>query len=171
MVVVIKFQMLKEAGRKAGKVFSSQKLRESAVNSTTRVPDPARGPGAERFGMEVTMEKHLNSDKMIFAILQGEDYHVAIEELNKEGFYATILHSSGGFLRRKSVTLMIGVNHVYLNDALNILKHYGERSEIQYQPPYFSRGMMGSGGPNIQVPVWCGGVTLFVVNVEQNERY
>ncbi|MDY4491121.1 MAG: hypothetical protein SPE19_11435 [Candidatus Faecousia sp.] len=41
---------------------------------------------------------------MIFAVLQGDDYRVAIENLNAKGFYATVLHSTGGFLNKKSVT-------------------------------------------------------------------
>ena len=48
-------------------------------------------------------------DKMILAILQGDDYHDAVHSLNEHGFYATVLNSSGGFLKKRSVTLMIGV--------------------------------------------------------------
>ena len=38
-------------------------------------------------------------DKMILAILQGDDYHDAVHSLNEHGFYATVLNSSGGFLK------------------------------------------------------------------------
>ena len=38
-------------------------------------------------------------DKMILAILQGDDYHDAVHSLNEHGFYATELNSSGGFLK------------------------------------------------------------------------
>ena len=55
------------------------------------------------------MEKQINSEELIVAVLQGEDYSEAIEELNGKGFYVTILNSTGGFLRKKSVTVMIGV--------------------------------------------------------------
>lgn len=48
-------------------------------------------------------------DKMILAILQGDDYHDAVHSLNEHGFYATVLNSSGGFLKKRSVTLMIGL--------------------------------------------------------------
>ena len=47
------------------------------------------------------MEKHINSEKLMIAVLQGEDYSEAIEELNGKGFYVTILNSKGGFLRKK----------------------------------------------------------------------
>ena len=46
-------------------------------------------------------------DKMILAIIQDDSYQDVISELNESGFYATILHSSGGFLKKQSVTIMI----------------------------------------------------------------
>ena len=47
------------------------------------------------------MEKHINSEELIVAVLQGEDYSEAIEELNGKGFYVTILNSTGGFFRKE----------------------------------------------------------------------
>ena len=61
-------------------------------------------------------------DKMILAILQGDDYHDAVHSLNEHGFYATVLNSSGGFLKKRSVTLMIGLESARLDEALAILK-------------------------------------------------
>lgn len=48
--------------------------------------------------------KNKNCDKLIIAVLQGDDYMETIDELNSHGFYVTILNSSGGFLKKKSVT-------------------------------------------------------------------
>ena len=78
------------------------------------------------------MEKHINSEVLIVAVLQGEDYSEAIEELNGKGFYVTILNSTGGFLRKKSVTVMIGVKSKDLDEAIEVLKHYGKRIEMEY---------------------------------------
>lgn len=76
-----------------------------------------------------------NCDKLIIAIVQGDDYYDAIAKLNQEGYYATVLNSTGGFLRKKSVTLMIGVNHQQLEGALEILRQFGKRTETIYSPP------------------------------------
>lgn len=124
----------------------------------------------------MNMEKHTNCDKMIIAVLQGDDYRVAIEDLNSKGFYATVLHSTGGFLKKKSVTLMIGVNHNHLAEALTILKRYGDRIEMQYQTAaMLSNGEIPSPAlgniPPIEVPIHCGGVVLFVIDVQQNMRF
>ena len=80
-------------------------------------------------------------DKMILAILQGDDYHDAVHSLNEHGFYATVLNSSGGFLKKRSVTLMIGLESARLDEALAILKKHGERTEMRYEAPVLSPNM------------------------------
>ena len=115
--------------------------------------------------------KNTNCDKMILAVLQGDEYRDAIEELNEHGFYATVLHSSGGFLRKQSVTILVGLNHEYLEEALQVLKHYGKRVETQYQPMSLSGADPSLSGESVPVPVPCGGVVLFVLDVSDYERY
>ena len=70
------------------------------------------------------MNNEKTKRKLILAILQGDDYVDTIDELNQNGFFATILSSTGGFLKKKSVTVMIGVEEercsrclIFLNDA------------------------------------------------------
>ena len=62
------------------------------------------------------MEQQTN-DKMILAILQGDDYDSVVRELNKNGFYVTLLNTMGGFLRKRSVTIMIGLESARLDAA------------------------------------------------------
>jgi len=109
-------------------------------------------------------------DKMILAIIQGDDYQDAVSELNEKGFYATILHSSGGFLKKQSVTIMVGLNHDDLEEALGILKRHGERTVVQYQPVISGDGMRPI-ATAIPVPTHLGGVVLFVLDIERHERY
>lgn len=109
------------------------------------------------------MEKHINSEELIVAVLQGEDYSEVIEELNGKGFYVTILNSTGGFLRKKSVTVMIGVKSKDLDEAIEVLKHYGKRIEMEYHSPaLFSAVGIPAASlsclPSIELPVRIGGV-------------
>ena len=60
--------------------------------------------------------------KLILAILQGDDYADTVDELNQNGFFVTILSSTGGFLKKKSVTVMIGVEEEKVQRVLEILK-------------------------------------------------
>ena len=105
--------------------------------------------------------KNTDCDKLILAVLQGEEYQDAIAELNQNGFYATVLQSRGGFLHCRSATILVGVHHTDLPQALALLKRYGERTVMQYQP-------LAATAP---LPVQCGGVTLFVLDVQQFEKY
>ena len=57
------------------------------------------------------------TSKMILAVLQGDDYNSVVNALNQAGFFVTLLHSSGGFLKRRSVTVMIGVDATRLDEA------------------------------------------------------
>ena len=46
--------------------------------------------------------------KMIFAILRSEDVDETVEELNSHKYWVTKLSTTGGFLKSKNVTLVIG---------------------------------------------------------------
>ena len=112
-------------------------------------------------------------DKMIIAILQDDDYRHVVEDLNKNGFYVTVLESRGGFLKKPSATIMIGLNHEHLDRALDLLKQYGRRTEMEYQPATTPVGMSMSPipVPPVPIPVPCGGIVLFVVDVDKYQRY
>lgn len=45
------------------------------------------------------MDKETNKKKkMLLAVIQGDDYTATVDELNRNGFFATVLSSTGGFL-------------------------------------------------------------------------
>lgn len=115
--------------------------------------------------------KNNHCDKLILAVLQGDEFRSAIAQLNEHGFYATVIHSAGGFLRKQSVTIMIGLNHEHLDEAITVLKAYGRRVETEYQPMTLSGGSPAFAGDTIPVPVSKGGVVLFVLDVDQYARY
>ena len=80
------------------------------------------------------MDKETTKKKLILAVLQGDDYADTVDELNRGGFFATVLSSTGGFLKKKSMTLMIGVEEARLQGALDILKQCaGQRRQTVYQ--------------------------------------
>lgn len=112
-------------------------------------------------------------DKMIIAILQDDDYRQVVEDLNRHGFYVTVLQSSGGFLKKPNATIMIGLNHEKLESCLDLLKAYGKRTEMEYQPATTTVGMAVSPipVPPVPIPVSCGGIVLFVLDVSQYGRY
>ena len=60
--------------------------------------------------------------KMILAIIRDEDNEMVSKGLVDAGFRVTRIASTGGFLRRGSSTLMIGVEDEKVDEAIQILK-------------------------------------------------
>jgi uncharacterized protein YaaQ len=60
--------------------------------------------------------------KLIIAILRDEDSESISQTLISEGFRVTRIASTGGFLRRGSTTLMIGVDEEKVDPAIEIIR-------------------------------------------------
>ena len=110
--------------------------------------------------------------KLILAVLQGDDYHEVVYQLNHNGSSDTMLHSSGGFLKKRSMTIMIGVEAEKLEGALKILKeHAGKRIETVL-PPAVAYSMPTEGAvPAVPVQMPQGGVTIFGLDMDRLEHY
>ena len=107
----------------------------------------------------------MNYQKMIIAILQGEDYPDVVKDLNKHGFYVTLLNSTGGFLKKHSVTLMIGVEEEKLETATEIIKkHCSARMENTIIP-----SEMGTFVTPVQIRK--GGAVVFVLDINQTMKF
>ena len=88
--------------------------------------------------------------KMIFAMLHSEDVDETVEELNKEKYWVTKLSTTGGFLKNKNVTLVIGTEDEQVPGALKILKECaGARQSVKYTMPSMSTGSLGPGANSI----------------------
>ncbi len=118
------------------------------------------------------MDKETNKKKLILAVIQGDDYADTVDELNRSGFFATVLSSTGGFLKKRSMTLMIGVEEQQVQAVLDILKQCaGRRQQMSY-----SDLSMSTGGPNPTIPVMpvqmsVGGVVVFVLDLNDIQKY
>ena len=113
------------------------------------------------------------NNKLILAVLQGNDYADTVSELTHIGFFVTLLNTTGGFLRKKSTTVMIGVSNERLNEVLEILKHCaGHRKQTVYHQ---SAAMHQSGKmpsvPLVPVTVDAGGVTVFILDLQSIEKF
>lgn len=110
--------------------------------------------------------------KLLLAVIQGDDYTETVDDLNRGGFFATVLSSTGGFLKKRSMTLMIGIDEERTQDVLDILKRCaGKRQQMTY-----SSMAMTAGGPNAAVPMMpvqmsVGGVVVFIMDLEDIQKY
>ena len=104
--------------------------------------------------------------KLIIAIVQDEDASRLISSLMNEGYSATKLASTGGFLRSGNTTLLLGVDDNKFDGAMAVIeKVCKSRKQIATSPS----PMAGSTGVYAPYPieVMVGGATIFVLNVEQ----
>lgn len=111
--------------------------------------------------------------KMIMAILHKDDELETIEELNTAGFFVTKLATTGGFLKGKNTTIMAVVDDEKVSAVLRIIKrNSGERKTITYANPALISGQSSmSAAPSVPIDVQVGGSTVFVLNVEQFEKF
>ena len=110
--------------------------------------------------------------KMIIAIIGSEDADDLVYELNQNSFFVTKLSTMGGFLKKKSTTLMLGVDDPRVEEAIAIIKKMsGSREQLVYTPPTLS----GNTHPNINITVpmnmRVGGATVFVLNVDDFQKF
>lgn len=118
------------------------------------------------------MEKEKGRQKMLLAVIQGEDYADTVDDLNRSGFFATVLSSTGGFLKKRSVTLMIGVEAHRVEAALEILKRCaGRRQQMTYSNLSISAGSPNPSIPMMPVQVNAGGVVVFIMDLDGIQKF
>ena len=105
--------------------------------------------------------------KLIFAIINNDDSHAVQSALTKNGFQATKLASSGGFLMAGNTTFMICSEDDKLDEIIDIIKeHSHKRQQFVPNSSAYSSGSYTS----FPVEVTVGGATVFVTNIERFEK-
>jgi uncharacterized protein YaaQ len=108
--------------------------------------------------------------KLLISVVNSDDAHPLIDGLMSEGYRATMISTTGGFLREGNATLLIGVADENVKDVLKIIKEncHTRTQWINPLPPTVESGELYMPTP-IEVPV--GGAVVFILNVEQFEKY
>jgi uncharacterized protein YaaQ len=105
--------------------------------------------------------------KLIFAVVNGDDSGHVLKSLTKNGFYATKLSSSGGFLGKGNVTFMLGVEENEINSAIRIISE-NSKTRKEYTQNW---GTPAAVPPEtFPVEVTVGGATIFVTDVVRFEK-
>ncbi len=98
--------------------------------------------------------------KMIVAIVNGDDVSAVTEELNRDGISVTRISSKGAYLKAGNVTLIIGVDKMRVDHALEVIRKNTKKRNITFHDMYGNvRGM--------PLEITIGGATVFVLDVEQ----
>ena len=105
--------------------------------------------------------------KMILAVINQDDANTVVNALMKDGFHATKLATTGGFLRAGNMTILVGTEDENVQTVIEIVrKHSHSRKQIIPATTDINSGVF----PTMPVEVTVGGATLFIMNVEHCER-
>lgn len=107
--------------------------------------------------------------KLVLAIVQEKDSGRLTDALTKAGFQATMLASTGGFLRSGNATLLIGVEDPQVEDVLEVIREVCRTREqlMSPIPPVLEPVDAYAAYP---VKVQVGGAIVFVLSVDRMER-
>lgn len=107
--------------------------------------------------------------KLIFAIVNNDDSTVASSALTDAGFSVTRLSTTGGFLMVGNTTLLIGTDDDKTQTAIDILRHHcTTRKKLASSTASFGAGLKNHSIPE---EVTVGGATVFVLSVDQTEKF
>ena len=114
--------------------------------------------------------------KLVLAVVQEDDYDRTVEALGKEKIFVTKLSSTGGFLKKKNITLMIGVEESRLPEVYAILKQYaGKRTEVQYTTTVSVEDTQyanfASTATPVPVDIEVGGTTIFTLDMDSLQKF
>ncbi len=106
-------------------------------------------------------------NRLISAIIQEQDLENSLSVLTKLGFSVTHLPSSGGFLDRRNITLLIGLSAGQEKSVVEALNSSCKK-RVEYVSAPLESGTIPFPNP---VPVEVGGATIFVFEVERYEEF
>lgn len=107
--------------------------------------------------------------KLIIAIVNNDDSAVVASALTREKFSVTKLSTTGGFLMVGNTTFLIGAEEEDVAKIKGIISEFSQtRKHINPTTSTFGTGLANGELPT-QVTV--GGATVFVLNVDDMEKY
>ncbi len=108
--------------------------------------------------------------KLILSIIQTADETDTVQELNKKGFFVTKLSTTGGFLKAKNTTLLIGTDDEKVESVLEVLKKYaGHRMQLSPVSGADMRMFNPAGANMVEVPA--GGCVVFVLDIDKAQKF
>lgn len=109
--------------------------------------------------------------KLIFAIVRSDNEDEVADALTRTGYVITKLNTTGGFLRRGNVTLMIGTEDEKVDNVIEIIRsECGSRQKIKVDMPFIS-GAGYLSYATVPHEIMVGGATIFVTDVTRFEHF
>jgi uncharacterized protein YaaQ len=108
--------------------------------------------------------------KLIMSIVNSDDARRLLETLSTHGYRATMISTTGGFLREGNATILVGTDDEKVDEILTLIKQscHTRTQYVNPLPPVMEPGELYMPTP---VEVEVGGATVLVLNVDRFERY
>jgi uncharacterized protein YaaQ len=108
--------------------------------------------------------------KLIVSIVNSDDARGLTAALMQEGYRATTIGTTGGFLRQGNATLLIGTEDGKVDEVLAIIRRncHTRSQYVNPMPPIMESGELYMPSP---VEVQVGGAVVFVLNIDRAERF
>ncbi len=108
--------------------------------------------------------------KLIISIVHKDDSDILLKALTDGGHKATLISTTGGFLREGNATLFVGTDDDKVDEVLDLV-----RENCHKRTRYLSPIVPVTEPSEFYIPepveLEVGGATVFVLDVERHERY
>lgn len=104
--------------------------------------------------------------KLVLAIVNKDDSGTVASALTKEGFPATKLATTGGFLMAGNTTFLVGVDDERVDQVLATIEKHSKKRTQMIPSTFYGTSAYAS----FPVEVTVGGATVFVMNIERYEK-
>lgn len=110
------------------------------------------------------------SVKLIMSIVNSDDARGLIDVLMRHGYRATMISTTGGFLREGNATIFTVTEGDKVEEVLDLVKEscHTRTQYVNPLPPIMEPGELYMPTP---VEVRVGGATVFVLDVERFEKF
>jgi uncharacterized protein YaaQ len=108
--------------------------------------------------------------KLVLSIVNRDDSNALVDSLMRRGYRATVISTTGGFLREGNATILVGAEDDKVDEVLQLIKE-GCHTRTQFVnplPPVMEPGELYMPTP---VEVQVGGATVFVMAVDSFHRF
>ena len=103
--------------------------------------------------------------KLLMSVVHQTDAGPLIDKLLQKRYRATLVSTTGGFLKDGNATIIIGVDNNLIDDVLATIEE-NCHARTQHTLPAVLRVLMPSPSP-----VKIGKATVFILNVEQFHQF
>lgn len=107
--------------------------------------------------------------KLIISVVNDKDAAGLMATLVKEGYRATKLSSTGGFLREGNTTFLMGVEDNQVEDVISKIKEVCHARQ-QLVPPLPPLVGMTESYVSYPLEVTVGGAMIFILDIEKSIR-